>query len=130
MVWKFIHLARISIEGPLDDAMLQSGNCSYCLLALRTDQFVDRTFRGSNWNWTEQFVNNCYPLINHVLIMQANFTWKAVKFFAMSNLNIYYFKRIFFERVLWYYTWYTRNFSDCQMALRAGSFCWLDISRV
>ena len=35
--------------------MLHSGNCSDIQMVLRTDDFVDRTFRGSNWSPTEQF---------------------------------------------------------------------------
>ena len=35
-----------------------SGNSSDCQIALRTDHFVDRTFRGSNWSPTEQLVKD------------------------------------------------------------------------
>ena len=41
----------------LDDAALHTRNYSECQSALRTDHFVNLTFRGSNWSPTEQLVN-------------------------------------------------------------------------
>ena len=40
---------------------------------LANSHFVNRTFRGPNWSPPEQLVKDCYPLINHSLIMEANF---------------------------------------------------------
>ena len=50
-------------------------------MALRTDHFVDWTFGGSICSQTEQLVDNCWPLINYSLIMQANFTLKGKEMF-------------------------------------------------
>ena len=50
---------ELSLKEPLDDVILHTGNCSDIQMALRTNHFVDRTFRGSNWNPTEQLVKVC-----------------------------------------------------------------------
>ena len=67
-------MKQLGLKEPQDDVMLHSLNCSDIQMALRTDHFVNQTFRGSNLSLTEQLVNGCESLINHGLIMQANFT--------------------------------------------------------
>ena len=58
-VWKLIDLERISFKEPLDDVMLHYGNFWDIQMALRTDPFVNRTFRESKWSPTEQLVKGC-----------------------------------------------------------------------
>ena len=50
---------KFALKEPLNDVMLHSGNSSECQMSLQTDDFVDRTFRGSNWSPTEQLVKGC-----------------------------------------------------------------------
>ena len=50
---------ELSLKEPLDDVMLHSEICSDPQMVLRTDHFVDRTFRALNWNPTEQLVKGC-----------------------------------------------------------------------
>ena len=54
---------ELVLKEPLDDVMLHSGTCSDNQMVLRTNHFVNRTFGGSNWSPTEQFVKVCYPLV-------------------------------------------------------------------
>ena len=41
-------LKELALKEPLGDVMLHPGNCSDSQMALRTNRFVDRTFRRSN----------------------------------------------------------------------------------
>ena len=50
---------ELTLKGFLYDVMLHSGNWSEIKMALQTDHFLDRTFRGSNWCPTEQLVKDC-----------------------------------------------------------------------
>ena len=54
---------ELALKEPLDDVMLHPGNCWDIQMALRTDHFVDRTFRGPKWSRTEQLVKGFEPLI-------------------------------------------------------------------
>ena len=50
---------ELALQDPLDDVILHSGNFSYIQVALLTNDFIDQTFWGSNWNRTEQMVKGC-----------------------------------------------------------------------
>ena len=56
VVWKLIDLERISFKETLDDVMLHYGNFWDIQMALRTDPFVNRTFRESNWTVGERLL--------------------------------------------------------------------------
>ena len=48
-----------SLNEPLNDVMLHWRNCSDTYIALRTDHFVNPTFRESNLSPSEQLVKGC-----------------------------------------------------------------------
>ena len=50
---------ELALKELMDDVMLHSGNCSDCQMALPTDHFVARIFRGSNLSPIEQSVKDC-----------------------------------------------------------------------
>ena len=54
---------ELTLQEPLHDVMLHSGNRPDCQMALRNDHFVNRTFGGSNWSPVEQLVKGCFYLI-------------------------------------------------------------------
>ena len=56
LISKIVHLENIFSDGALSLYTGYSGNSLDCQMALRTDHLVDRTFRGSNWNPTDQLV--------------------------------------------------------------------------
>ena len=49
---------ELALKEPLDDVMLHTENCLDFQMVVRTDHFVDRTMRGSNWSPTEQLVKD------------------------------------------------------------------------
>ena len=59
LVWKFNHFKKNCFKGAFWWCMLHSRYCSDCQMTLRTNCFVDRTFRGSNWSPTKQSVKGC-----------------------------------------------------------------------
>ena len=56
LIWKIIHLEKNFSDVALSLFTGYWGNSSHCQMALRTDHFVDRTFRGSNGSPTDQLV--------------------------------------------------------------------------
>ena len=50
------------------------------------------------WSPTEQLVKDYWPLLNHSLIIQANFTETTMKFFTMPNLKFYRFAKNFLRK--------------------------------
>ena len=65
---------------------------------LRLSDGLANLCRGSTWSPTEQLVKDSYPLINHSLIMQTNFTWMTTKFFTIFNFKIYWLSKKKFVR--------------------------------
>ena len=60
--------------------------------------------------------------MNHSLIMQAMyFKWRW-NFLQWISSKFIHLQKIFCERVLSYYAWYSRNYSYIQMALRTNHF--------
>ena len=76
---------ELDLKEALDDVMLHYSDIQ---MALWTNHLVNQRFQGSNWSPTEQLVKDCLTLINHILIMQADFTLKTKNFFTMPNLKI------------------------------------------
>ena len=98
-------------------------------ITLRTNHFVDRTFRGFNWSPAKKLVKDSYPLINHSLIMQPNVFKKYWNFLQCLILNFNDFQKNFLKE----FSDSTHGIqklprlSDC---LADQSFCGSDILRI
>ena len=58
---------ELTLKEFLYDVMLHSGNLSDIQMTLKTNHFVDQTFRESNWSPTEQLAKGWEPLTERQL---------------------------------------------------------------
>ena len=130
LISKIIHLVKNFSDGVVSLYTGYSGNSSDCPMTLRTDHFVDRTFRRSNCRPTEQLLKHSSPLINHTLIIQPNFTKRTIKHFWMPTLNIYSFAKNFLWKSSWPIHMVVRELLRCLDGLANQSFCRWVILRV
>ena len=90
---------KLALRDGVDGVMLDSGNCSSCQVVLRTDCFVDRTFRGFNWGSTEHDL-----LVHHVLCSSSTRSYPFVPISYQMYVYQMVLCTVYFEM-----TWCTSN---------------------